>query len=383
MSSRLILVTGIRPDYIRTSCIIKKFKERSDVDLRIILTGQHYDKQLKSIFFEEMNLPPPDVVLDSKGNTYAEQHSKLIMQLEKPLKSIAPDACVFLGDANAVIGCITPLKMGIPIVHIEAGQRSFDFSMPEERNRVIIDRVSDVLYCYHENYKINLIREGINPSRCVVTGNTIVDVLDAYERQIDSRIPEVLRKFDLTERKFALLTMHRDGHMRNAEATKRIMWEIADWSKQRGIKVLWPTMPRASKILSESKLPDNFVFTEPLGFFDFVALEKIAAIEFTDSGTNQEVSSIVGTPCVVLRSCTERPETFESNISIMGEFNIGRLANSVINNSKRPGYNLGEGRSAEIIVDDLVKRLPKLNKKHVSDKYIDPFIGRHLGESYD
>jgi len=362
---KVMTVFGIRPDFIRSSLILKKLAAHPEVELQFVYTGQHYDENLKGVFFKELGIPEPQYNLDTKAGSNPQQHAKLISQLEPVIEEAKPDVVMFLGDANAVIGCITPLKMGIPIAHVEAGMRSHDWRMPEERNRVIIDRVSDVLYAYQHDYKCKLIQEGIDPTKIVVTGNTIVDVLNEHKKNIEKRELSILFKLDLERKKYGLMTLHRDEHMRDPHSAISILVEVNEWAMFNTMPIVLPLMPRLKKLLDDRHLNpalshapfDNIIFTEPLGFFDFVALEKGAAIEFTDSGTNQETSAILGTPCVVLRRSTERPETFDSNITVMTERDIHAAANYVLDRKKNPNFSLGNGDAAEIIVTDLVDRL--------------------------
>ena len=357
-------VFGIRPDFIRSSLILKKLKAHPDVNLQFVYTGQHYDENLKGVFFKELGIPEPQYNLDTKAGSHPQQHAKLIGQLEPIIKMANPDVVMFLGDANAVIGCITPLKMGIPIAHVEAGMRSHDWRMPEERNRVIIDRVSDVLYAYQHDYKCKLVQEGIDPTKIVVTGNTIVDVLNEHMPEIDARTAQVLEHFELKKKQYAIMTLHRSENVEDGQACRRILRKVNTWVGNRDMKVLLPVMPRLQKILDgndgiEKSVLKNFIFAKPLGFFDFVALEKNAAIEFTDSGTNQETSAILGTPCVVTRRSTERPETFNSGITVMTEDKIREAADYVMRwaVAPNPNFSLGDGNAADIIVTDLVDRL--------------------------
>lgn len=374
---KVMTVFGIRPDFIRASVLLKKMIRHPKIDLQFVYTGQHYDDKLMGVFFRELNIPPPTFILDATGETHAQQHAKLIVQLEEAIKMGKPDVCLFLGDANAVIGCITPLKMGIPIAHVEAGMRSYDWSMPEERNRVIIDRVSDVLYCYQESYKYRLIQEGINPTKIVVTGNTIVDVIEENEQNITDRMPEVLERFGLKYKQFGVMTLHRDQMMNCPGLALETLRDVSVWSCKNRLPIVLIVMPRLKKIIDDKHNVDMspFIQTEPLGMLDFMALEKAAAIEFTDSGTNQETSTLFGTPCVVLRHCTERPETFDSGICVMENYEIEGAADSVIGKKVNPWYSLGEGFAADIIIDDLTSRLDKGFRN--KSPYIDPFIKKH------
>lgn len=375
---KVMTVFGIRPDFIRASVLLRKMIKHPEIDLQFVYTGQHYDDNLMGVFFRELQIPPPSFKLSATGETHVQQHAKLLTQLEEVIKNVKPDVCMFLGDANAVIGCIAPLKMGIPIAHVEAGMRSYDWNMPEERNRVVIDRVSDVLYAYQHDYKYQLIREGINPNKIVVTGNTIVDVIMEYSGNINDRTPEVQRRFGVKSGQYAVMTLHRDQTMNNPGRAVHILTQAGQWCLKHRMPVILVTMPRLKKILAEHSFvleQNKFILTEPLGMFDFMALEHEAAIEFTDSGTNQETSAIFGIPCVVTRDATERPETFDSGITLMTIDNIGAAAESILGKKSKPGFMLGDGNAANIIIEDLVARL-----KHgfATHRMLDPFVARHF-----
>lgn len=373
---KVMTVFGIRPDFIRASVLLKKMIKHPDIKLDFVYTGQHYDDELMGVFFREMKIPPPTIILDTSAPTHPQQHAKLISQLEKAIEVAKPDCVMFLGDANAVIGCITPLKMGIPIVHVEAGMRSHDWNMPEERNRRLIDAVSDVLYVYQHDYKIKLVREGVCPTKIEVVGNTIVDVLNEHMDEIDRRTPEVLRAHGVEAGKYALMTMHRNENISNAKVGRHMLWEVSKWAQKNKLKVVLPVMPRLRPILEAAGTYTrrNFIETKPLGFLDFIALEKNAKIEFTDSGTNQEVASILGTPCVVLRENTERPETFECKTTVLAGGLVGSHADLALN-AEHKKISLGDGNSAELIVEDLVRRL-KAGIRN-SPPYLDKFILRN------
>jgi UDP-N-acetylglucosamine 2-epimerase (non-hydrolysing) len=358
------VVLGIRPDYIRTSKVLKLLKSHPELNATFISTGQHYDRELKGVFLEQLGLPEPDITLDTKGETHCEQHSKLILQLEKALLQTKPDVVLFLGDANAVIGCIVPLKMGIPIAHIEAGMRSYNWQMPEERNRVIIDRVSDVLYVYHNNYKCNLVREGINPSRIEVVGNVIVDVLNDYKAERWNSWFNISESIGLEPKTFALMTMHRNENVSDKRIAQEYLDAVDKTCQLLGIDEIYlPEMPRLAALnltYPEGTGRTKFIRGKPLGFFEYTAMEENAAIEFTDSGTNQEVAAILGTPCVVLRRCTERPECFDSGINELAEPDaVFHAARNVMTSKRNRDFSLGDGRASERIVEDLVKRLKR------------------------
>jgi UDP-N-acetylglucosamine 2-epimerase (non-hydrolysing) len=376
---KVAVVLGIRPDFIRTSKVLKLLKEHPQVDATFIHTGQHYDEFLNDIFFRELDVPAPDIQLDCRGKNHNEQHSKLILQLSDVLEKLQPEAVLFLGDANAVIGCIAPLKLGIPIAHIEAGMRSFDWAMPEERNRVIVDRVSDVLYVYHHNYKLNLVREGIPPSKIRVVGNVIVDVIQEYMHELEwpssheGYIPKKFKGHELLPDSYALMTLHRDEHVRSKLRCQSIIDKVAYSTDVRDLPVIFIEMPRIKKL--RLQYPSNFIVTEPLGFIEFNMLESNAAIEYTDSGTNQEAAAIYGTPCVVTRASTERPETFDCGISALSGDNIEGATWRVMTGEHDDTFSLGDGLSSHRIVDDLVDCLKQgVFRYQQTHPHIDAYI---------
>ena len=386
MKHKIAVVLGIRPDFIRTSEILKLLEAREDVELSLIHTGQHYNENLNGVFFKEMEIPAITHQLDTRGKNHNEQHSKLIIQLSDTLEQLEPDVVLFLGDANATIGCIAPLKLGIPIAHVEAGMRSYDWNMPEERNRVIIDRVSDVLYVYQHDYALQLVQEGIDPSKIVVTGNVIVDVIDKHIRKFDWRgnngnpySCRVIGGKKIERSKFALMTLHRNEHM-NVDRAAQIIKDVGRATKKRDLPVVLIEMPRLKALGLE--YPDHFIVTPPLGYFEFGMLEANAYIEYTDSGTNQESASIFGTPCVVTRNCTERPECRDSNTTVLGGwYFIEDATKQVLNAKHNVDFSLGDGKSSRRIVNDLLKRL-ELNFQPPftvpAENIVDRFKSRHI-----
>jgi len=389
---KIAVVLGIRPDFIRTSEVLKLLDAHEDVELSLIHTGQHYDENLNGVFFKEMGIPAITHQLDTRGKNHNEQHSKLIIQLSDVLEHIRPDCVVFLGDANATIGCIAPLKLGIPIAHIEAGMRSYSWEMPEERNRVVIDRVSDVLYVYQDDYRVQLVQEGIDPSKIVVTGNIIVDVIEKHKDKFewdekpchicdkDNKLFNGCSVHQIRKGRYALMTLHRDEHMRDPKLAQSIINKVA-WSTRyldTPLAVVLIEMPRLKALGLD--YPDNFIVKPPLGYFEFGRLESNAIIEFTDSGTNQESASILGTPCVVTRKCTERPECRDCGTTVLGGYHyITKAMNQVLNAKRNPDFSLGDGKSSQRIVDDLVDRLDKWAHSVVGyDALHEPFKQRHF-----
>lgn len=374
---KVAVIVGVRPDIIRMAKLIKLMAENEEVELSLISTGQHYDAHLCGQFYEQMGIPLPSIQLAARGETACKQHAALLDQLEEPLKILAPDVCVFLGDVNAVIGSIVPLKLDIPIVHIEAGMRSFDLSMPEEKNRIIIDRIANRLYTYHENYSYNLIREGISPSKIVNVGNIIVDILVEYNEQIAAAQPVILERFKVDAGEYALMTLHRNENISDVEMFEMRLGQVTAICEREGLRCIFPLMPRVKSLISENNitLPSLFVTCEPLPFFEFVGLEIGAAIILSDSGTVQEEAAHFGVPCLVLRTCTERPETFESGcVSFISPYTENALDKVLLNSGEI--VQLGDGHASERILEDLLDAL-KTSKLHTSP-YIDSFVGSHF-----
>ena len=375
MTYRVAVVLGIRPDFIRTSKILKLLEGYPGLELSIIHTGQHYDSNLNDVFFSQMDIPKVTHQLETRGRNHNEQHSKLIIQLSDALQEIQPHVCVFLGDANAVVGCIAPLKLGIPIAHIEAGMRSYNWDMPEERNRVLIDRVSDVLYVYQDDYRVQLIQEGVPASKIVVTGNVIVDVMEEHGKErlwpfwgagMDGRfpMPMELGGTRLLPKKYALMTLHRNEHMEKPHKAISIIRGVGHATRlgELNIPVVLIEMPRLKALVRNLgfEYPPNFFPIEPQGFFEFYCLENNAMIEYTDSGTNQEVASILGTPCIVTRDCTERPECARCDTTILASpENIRDASYHVLSCGHNKSFTLGDGHASERIVTDLIERIDR------------------------
>jgi len=362
MKYKLTFIIGTRPDIIRCSKLIELLDNNPKIDLTLIHTGQHYDSNLSDSFFKELNIRKPDIVLSTGGVSPCQQHSKLISQLEPVLIKLNPDACMFIGDTNAVIGCIVPLRLNIPIIHCEAGMRAYNWDMIEERNRVLIDNVSDVLYVYQDDYKVQLVQEGIDPTKIVVTGNIIVDIIEEHIREFDWRGDDSspygfksIQGVNIECSDYALMTLHRDEHMRDPKLSQKIIDQVGRATSRRNLSVVLIEMPRLKALRLE--YPANFIISPPLGYFEFGMLEANAAIEYTDSGTNQESASLFSVPCVVTRVCTERPECRDCGTTVLSGYSrIEEATELVLSAQYNPNFSLGDGKSSQRIVDDLIER---------------------------
>jgi len=333
---KIVTILGTRPEIIRLSQIIPKLDKACDHTL--IHTGQNNTATLSDIFFDELKLRAPDYYLGVQEPDFARQTGSILAACYDKLVALRPDKVLILGDTNSALSAVVAKRLGIPVFHMEAGNRCFDDRVPEEVNRRIVDHSSDILLPYTERSRQNLLREGIASHRVFVTGNPILEVMNAYAEQIDAST--ALQKFELRAGAFFLATLHRAENVDDSNRLAKFIEAFEKLASEYDHPVLVSTHPRTRSRLDAMNLrTDSRVqFVEPLGFFDFVALEKRARCVFSDSGTVQEECSILKTPNVTLRDVTERPETIECGSNILSGCDVDRImtaARIVIENSGR------------------------------------------------
>lgn len=312
---KILTILGTRPELIRLNIILKKLDKL--VDHIIIHTGQNYDANLNDIFMDQLGIRKPDYYLGARG-TFAEEIATILTKLEEIIKKEKPDRFLVLGDTNSSIGAIVAKRLGIPVYHMEAGNRCYDDRVPEEVNRRIIDHTSDVLLPYTYRSRENLLREGIPGFRIFVTGNPIKEVLDAFSKQIEQS--KSLKDFGVSEKKYFLVTLHREENVDKPERLKNFITAFEKLVAEYKIPLIWSVHPRTRKRLAEQHIEINnplIHLEEPLGFFEFIKLEKNAFCLLTDSGTVQEECAIFGVPTVTVRDTTERPETLDVGSNIL------------------------------------------------------------------
>lgn len=325
---RLLTLLGIRPDYIRMYKVIKLLDEQTKfVDHIFVHSGQHYDPELFGNFIKGLEIRKPDfdlgigLTLKKRGvSNHAYQVALLSEKVFDLVEKVKPDAVMYLGDTNTVLSSITVARCGVPVIHLEAGGRSFDWRMPEEKNRVTIDHISDALYSYLPHYKDILVSEGIEPFRVKVIGNIIVDPIKDFAKRIDDSL--VLKSLGVKNKSFILVTVHREENISNKEILTNKLRDIFRFARENKLPVVFPLMPRTAVAVEKFKLSniltdEIFIKTKPFGFFDFSKLERTARLVVSDSGTVQEETLIVGTPCVITRRSTERPETIAVGATIL------------------------------------------------------------------
>jgi UDP-N-acetylglucosamine 2-epimerase (non-hydrolysing) len=312
---KVITVLGTRPEIIRLSLVIKKLDLYCD---HVFLhTGQNYTDSLSRVFFQDFKLRDPDYFLGVRGNTFGEQIARILAETEKAFIKEKPDRLLVLGDTNSGLVSILARRMGIPVYHMEAGNRCFDHRVPEEVNRAVIDHSSDILMPYTHRSKENLIREGVPADRIFVTGNPIYEVIETHKESIGKS--PAMRDLGVRKGEFFLVTAHRAENVDIPDRLENILKSLSQIYEKYHLPVLCSLHPRTRSMIEkyDMHLSQDIKFFEPLGFFDFVSLEKNALCVITDSGTVQEECCILNKPNVTIRDVTERPETVECGSNII------------------------------------------------------------------
>ena len=359
---KILNVVGARPNFMKMAPIIAEMNARGGrIRQTLVHTGQHYDDAMSGAFFRDLGMPLPDVYLDARGGTHAEQTARVMLAFESVVAAARPDWVVVVGDVNSTLACaLVAGKSLIRVAHVEAGLRSGDWTMPEEINRVLTDRLSDLLLTPSPDADENLLREGIAPERIVRVGNVMIDTL--YRQVERARSSSILDDLSLTPRDFAVLTLHRPSNVDNPDSLRRIFAALG--SIARSLTVVFPAHPRTQRRMREfgvEPAPGVRVI-DPLGYLDFLKLWSNSKLTLTDSGGLQEETTALGVPCLTLRENTERPITIEQGTNHLVGLDPERIvsaAEAIIANG-RPTFarapELWDGRAAERIVTALLAR---------------------------
>lgn len=357
----ILIVIGTRPNFIKVTQFKKLASNYSSLDLKIVHTGQHYDDKMADVFFKQFNLTPDYFLNISQGSPNA-QIAEIMQKLEQLiLKDFKPDLLIVVGDVNSTLAAtITANKMGIKLAHIESGLRSFDETMPEEHNRIITDKLSNVFFVTEQSGYDNLVKEGIATDKIIFVGNTMIDTMVAFEKDIDNS--DVMQQYQLDSENFVLMTMHRPATVDNNDELHKLFKLIEDLTLK--YKVFFPIHPRTLKRIEEFGLKDKFlnnsriILAEPLDYFAFQKLVKECKFIITDSGGIQEESTFLGKPCLTLRPNTERPVTVIEGTNTLVPFEIDVIKNfvsqiesGVYKKGKVP--KLWDGKSTERILNYL------------------------------
>jgi UDP-N-acetylglucosamine 2-epimerase len=364
---KLAFVLGIRPDLIRAVLILKYLEKAKDIEVLLIWSGQNYSYNLKDIFFKEFNVRPPDITLDCRGETDAEVTGKLISQIYPVLERIKPDAVVVLGDTNTCMGSIAAAQLNIPIIHIEGCWHSYDWRMPEEKIRTLVDHLSDVIYTYADEYKQRGIAEGLNPNNIVVVGNPVVDILNTfYFAQKEKLEKKATKKFfsdrGIIDDNYYLMTCHRRENVH----IKKSFLSIMNLISHAKYPVYFPASYRTQRVIKQMQLktPENLIIDDPIGYEEILILMTHAKAVITDSGTLNEEACVLNIPCINMRKATERPQVYDLHSSVKFDSDQPEKYTPEIVYKKldkitgtKWQQTLGDGKASERIANDLIQRL--------------------------
>ncbi|MFH1227383.1 MAG: UDP-N-acetylglucosamine 2-epimerase (non-hydrolyzing) [Planctomycetota bacterium] len=363
---RILNIVGARPNFVKIAPFLHAAKKYRSLEMVLLHTGQHYDYNMSRIFFKDLQLPKPDIHLGIGSGSHAGQTARIMIGLEKAVAWIKPSLMVVVGDVNSTLaGALVAAKLHIPIAHIEAGVRSFDKRMPEEVNRVLTDAVSDYLFAPSRTAQANLLREGVKPGNIFVVGNIMIDALKFYYRPTD-----FVRRFGLTAKGYAVVTLHRPGNVDDKSVLTGIIKALVTIS--RIIPIFFPVHPRTGKqlvkfkLLNELKRAANIIISRPLGYIDSLNAIKNSKFVMTDSGGVQEEAVTFNVPCLTLRETTEWVETLKAGNRLAGvkPALIIKLARNIlrggISSLSYKSIPLWDGRASERMMQIINRKLSRI-----------------------
>jgi len=362
---KIINVVGARPNFMKIAPLMAAYQKSKQIEPVLVHTGQHYDEKMSDLFFHQLGIPEPDINLEVGSATHAVQTAEIMKAFERVVMEHKPDAVLVVGDVNSTIACgLVAVKLGVKLVHIEAGLRSNDRSMPEEINRVLTDSISDLLFCTEQSGVDNLLREGTPEEKIFLVGNIMIDTL--LKNKAKAEKSNVLDRFGLDGDRFAVLTLHRPANVDNPVVFGRILDALE--VIQNDLPIIFPVHPRTRGNMSGAVIGSrieslsNLILTDPLGYLDFLKLMSSARLVLTDSGGIQEETTILKVPCLTLRENTERPITAEAGSNKIVGTETCRIINAyrqVVDDGWREPQipPLWDGHAAERIVRILVDKL--------------------------
>ncbi len=359
---KIVNVVGARPNFMKIAPIQREMsRDNSGIQPFLVHTGQHYDERMSKLFFDDLQLPQPDVYLGVGSGSHAGQTAKVMVEFETLCLTEKPDMILVVGDVNSTLACsLVAAKLHIPVCHVEAGLRSFDRRMPEEINRIVTDSISDILFTSEPSGNINLEKEGVDPAKIVYVGNVMIDSLLFFKEK--STASPVLEQLEFTSGEYALVTLHRPSNVDQPDTLNQILdaFEVI----QQDIPIILPIHPRTEKNLKRFGLDERLKsmtgirLLPPQGYLDFMKLSHNCRFVMTDSGGIQEETTFLGIPCLTLRENTERPVTVEIGTSEIVWNDTDKIianARKILNGKWKQGRvpELWDGHTAERIVEVL------------------------------
>ncbi len=310
MGVKLAVIAGARPNFMKVAPLMRALARCPGFEAVLIHTGQHYDDNMSGQFFRDLGIPEPAFHLEVGSGSHAQQTAEIMKRLEPVLSQSKPDGIIVVGDVNSTMaGALVAKKMGIAVIHAEAGLRSFDRTMPEEINRVVTDSITDVFLITEESGRTNLLREGIAPERIHLVGNLMIDSLRANLEQAHKS--DIRTRLGLQDRPYGLVTLHRPANVDDEAALRSILEALGAIARE--VPLYWPVHPRTRARLENGNrsIPPCIHLLDPLGYLDFLCLQANSTVVLTDSGGIQEEATVLGVNCLTLRDNTERPVTIE------------------------------------------------------------------------
>ncbi|MDZ7319374.1 MAG: UDP-N-acetylglucosamine 2-epimerase (non-hydrolyzing) [candidate division KSB1 bacterium] len=363
---KVMNVVGARPNFMKIAPIHRLMLQSQRLEPLLVHTGQHYDKVMSKVFFEELEIPPPDIDLGVGSGTHAQQTAAVMVQLEKMMQERRPGLVLVVGDVNSTMAAaLVASKLGIPLAHVEAGLRSFDRSMPEEINRLVTDALADFLFVTEESGRINLLNEGVASDRIHFVGNVMIDSLLHYLPK--AKQSGILAQLGLSPQSYALLTLHRPSNVDNGDIFGEILAALEKIAQR--IPIVFPIHPRSRKMLAQFefgprvKQMRHLILIDPVGYLDFLNLMQHARLVLTDSGGIQEETTVLGIPCLTLRQNTERPVTVTLGTNVLVGMDASRIVYesfNILEGHCKKGQipPLWDGQAAQRIVSILEQALP-------------------------
>ncbi len=358
---KITLIAGARPNFMKIAPIIHAIKaaqsQGKEISYRLVHTGQHYDKKMSGDFFEQLDIPTPDTNLGAGGGSQSEQTASIMIGFEKELLANPADLVIVVGDVTSTMACaIVAQKLHTKVAHVEGGIRSYDWTMPEEINRLVTDAITNYFFTTSESANENLLRSGVKKEQIFYVGNTMIDTLMKQRHRFQK--PEIWDELKLKEKEYLVMTLHRPANVDQEEQIKSLMNEIIEHSNN--VPLIFPVHPRTAKILKNLNINHpRLHMVEPLGYLEFNYLVEKSKAVITDSGGITEETTVMGIPCMTLRDNTERPETItEGTNELLGtnpkaiEPAMMRLFNDEWKTGNIP--YLWDGNTAVRIVDKIL-----------------------------
>lgn len=358
---KIDIIAGARPNFMKIAPIIAEIKKQKvkgkNINYRLIHTGQHYDKKMSGSFFEQLDIPPPDLNLDVGSGTQAEQTARILVRYETVLLKNPCEICLVVGDVNSTMACaIAAKKLNIKVAHVEAGIRSEDLTMPEEINRIVTDAITDYFFTTSTTANENLKKLGVKEEQIFYVGNTMIDTLLKNISRFEP--PQVWDDFQLTAKQYFVMTLHRPANVDEENQLKTLISKITE--NVKNMPIIFPVHPRTAKILEKTGISAyNLFMIEPLSYLQFNYLVKNAKAVITDSGGITEEATVMKVPCMTLRNNTERPETISIGTNELvgtNPENITSYLNKLFSGGWKKGGipTLWDGKAAERIVANLI-----------------------------